>query len=219
MVRSLPHPSPFAGLDARRIAGNTLVVTLHLLAFAVLMLPAQWEPPAASKPDHVVVPEWIVPPPKIKETEPPPPKPVEIKPVPPQTTPPRTVTESPPVDTRPVFETGTEIAMPEIDTGPPVDTYVVGPPAPAELALDVHPSPRYPRTAIRAGHEGTVLLRVRVDAFGRPQEVTIERSSGHHELDRSARETVLQRWRFQPAQRDGQPVAAWGLVPIRFTLP
>jgi protein TonB len=218
MVRTLPHPSAFADLDAKRIAGNTLVVALHALAFAVLMMPAAWEPPPAPM-REVVVPVIVTPPETITETTPPPPikKPEEVRPR--QETPTRIVTESPPVDTTPVFAEGTELAPPETDAGPPVETYDPGPPAAVTLALDVHPSPRYPRASLRAGDEGTVVLRVRVDADGRPLEVTIEQSSGHRELDRSARETVLQRWRFQPAQRDGRNVEAWGLVPVRFTLP
>ena len=64
-----------------------------------------------------------------------------------------------------------------------------------------------------------MLLRVLVDARGQPVEVTIERSSGHRELDRSAREKVLAEWRFHPAQRDGVPVSAYALVPVDFSLP
>jgi protein TonB len=29
---------------------------------------------------------------------------------------------------------------------------------------------------------------------------------------------VQQRWRFEPAMRDGRAVQAWGLVPIDFSL-
>lgn len=94
-----------------------------------------------------------------------------------------------------------------------------GPPTLAILAYDVHPAPRYPRQSLRDGHAGTVTLRVRVDEYGQPQEVVIERSSGHRELDRAAREQVLARWRFHPAQHQGRAVAAYALVPIVFSLP
>lgn len=217
MVRTLPHPSAFAGVDAKRIAGNTLVVSLHVLAFAVLMMPAQWQPPETRR-ETVVVPEIVQPPIKLKPVLPPPDKPRVVTERPRDRTP-RPVVEQPPVEQPPVFAEGTELAQPVIDVGPPVDTFEPGPPAQADLALDVHPTPRYPSSSIRRGEEGLVLLRVLVDAQGRPQEVSIERSSGHTALDRSARDTVLQRWRFRPAQRDGHDVAAWGLVPVRFTLP
>ena len=72
---------------------------------------------------------------------------------------------------------------------------------------------------LRAGDEGTVLLRVLVDETGRPREVSIETSSGHRLLDQAAREQVLAKWRFHPATRQGRAVAAYALVPIDFKLP
>jgi len=218
MVRTLPHPSPFAAIDGKRIAGNTVVVALHALVFAVLMVPAGMvEPP--TRREMRVEPVWIEPE-EIRATIPPPdPVPVVIRRDPPQaTTPDRVVPDAPPIDTSVIVDEGSEPAV-EAIAGPPVDAWEPGPPQAVQLALDVHPAPPYPRQSIRAGHEGTVTLRVHVDAAGRPLEVTIERSSGHRELDRAARDTVLNRWRFQPAQREGQNVPAWGLVPIRFVLP
>jgi protein TonB len=70
-----------------------------------------------------------------------------------------------------------------------------------------------------AGIEGTVLLKVLVDETGQPVDVAIERSSGDRRLDKAAREQVLQRWRFHPAQRGGRAIAAYALVPVEFSLP
>lgn len=86
------------------------------------------------------------------------------------------------------------------------------------LATLVAPPPRYPAQARRAGMQGTVVLRVLVDAQGRPQQIVIQDSSGHRLLDRAARRQVLERWRFKPAMRGGHAVAAWALVPVVFTL-
>jgi protein TonB len=88
----------------------------------------------------------------------------------------------------------------------------------AQLRYAVAPPPAYPRDALRTGAEGTVLLRVLVDVDGRPLEVIVDRSSGHRSLDREAVRQVQQRWRFEPAMRDGRAVQAWGLVPIGFSL-
>ena len=63
-----------------------------------------------------------------------------------------------------------------------------------------------------------MTLRILVDVDGRPLQVQVERSSGHRSLDREAVRHVQQRWRFEPATRDGRPVQAWGLVPIDFSL-
>lgn len=80
-----------------------------------------------------------------------------------------------------------------------------------------NPPPAYPTLSRRLGEDGRVLLRVFVTPDGRAREVRIERSSGHARLDRAAREAVS-RWRFVPAMRAEEPVAAWVLVPISFAL-
>jgi len=80
-----------------------------------------------------------------------------------------------------------------------------------------NPAPRYPRLSQRIGEEGTVRLRVMVDAEGRPVEWAIEASSGHDRLDQAALD-VIEEWRFTPAQRNGQPVAGEVIVPMRFRL-
>jgi len=80
------------------------------------------------------------------------------------------------------------------------------------------PPPRYPLAARRAGMQGTVLLRVLVDARGRPREVVVARGSGFALLDRVARRQVLRAWRFRPAQAGGRATPAWALVPVVFRL-
>ena len=77
--------------------------------------------------------------------------------------------------------------------------------------------PSYPADSARAHEEGTVVLRVLVDADGNPQRVEIARSSGHARLDAAARDGVLHA-RFRPVLRDGAAVEAWGLVPVAFKL-
>ncbi|MFN3751853.1 MAG: energy transducer TonB [Thiobacillus sp.] len=80
-----------------------------------------------------------------------------------------------------------------------------------------NPKPAYPSLSRRMGEEGEVRLRVLVDAAGNAQQVEIERSSGFPRLDQAALDTV-KRWRFVPARQGDQPVAAWVIVPIQFTL-
>jgi protein TonB len=67
------------------------------------------------------------------------------------------------------------------------------------------------------GYEGTVLLNVRVNPNGLVEDVKIAVSSGHSLLDQSALLSV-KTWRFKPARRGDQPVAAWVRVPVRYTL-
>ena len=65
--------------------------------------------------------------------------------------------------------------------------------------------------------QGTVLLRVFVDANGLPQQIEIKKSSGFDRLDKAAISSV-QRWRFVPGKRNGIPEGMWNNVPINFIL-
>jgi TonB family protein len=58
------------------------------------------------------------------------------------------------------------------------------------------------------GQEGEVRLDVRVGTDGKVTEIRLRQSSGSALLDRTAIDTV-QKWRFEPATIDGQPVAEW----------
>lgn len=217
--RSLPQPSPFAAVDAKRIAGNTLALAIHAVVFAVLLVPSTWTPPAKPERPPVmrVLPEFV-PPPEIPVMPAPPEQRPVVRPRPEPVARPVQNT-APAIDSPPVQEEGSEPAV-AVDPGPPVeDSFDVGPPALATLAYDVYPPPRYPRQALRRGAEGTVLLRVLVDEQGWPKEVAIETSSGHRDLDRAAREQVLAKWRFHPATRQDRPIPAYALVPIGFSLP
>lgn len=80
-----------------------------------------------------------------------------------------------------------------------------------------HP-PKYPLEAIRARHEGKVLVMAKIGVNGQVTETKIELSSGYLELDDSAVSTVSG-WKFNPAYRDGAPVASWARVPVNFSLP
>lgn len=77
--------------------------------------------------------------------------------------------------------------------------------------------PTYPEIARRRGAEGDVLLKVLVGAEGKVADIRIEHSCGHPSLDRAAMHSV-KNWLFAPATRDGQAVAMWVDVPIRFQL-
>jgi protein TonB len=80
-----------------------------------------------------------------------------------------------------------------------------------------NPPPAYPRSARRAGEEGTVVLRILVSTDGAAARVELEHSSGSASLDSAALDAV-QRWRFVPARRGATPVEAWVKVPVVFRL-
>jgi protein TonB len=77
--------------------------------------------------------------------------------------------------------------------------------------------PSYPAIARRMGWEGTVVLEVEVQADGRVGDVSVAESSGHAVLDRAAADAV-RAWRFEPAERLGEPVASHVRLPVQFQL-
>lgn len=102
------------------------------------------------------------------------------------------------------------------------------PPAPAKAEISVsaprfdvdyldNPAPVYPALAKRMGEEGKVMLRVHVEANGQPSRIEIRNSSGSPRLDQAAEQAVW-RWKFVPAKRGNDAVAAWVVVPISFNL-
>ena len=93
---------------------------------------------------------------------------------------------------------------------------VVEPPR-ADMAYLENPAPAYPSAAKRAGEQGRVMLRVRVDPEGGVERIEVQATSGHPRLDEAALAAV-RRWRFAPARRAGQAIAGWALVPITFSL-
>ena len=80
-----------------------------------------------------------------------------------------------------------------------------------------HPKPPYPTLSRRLGEVGQVRLRVLVGPDGRPQQVRLQRSSGHRRLDDAAIDGV-RGWRFKPRLRDGAPESAWVEQTITFEL-
>jgi protein TonB len=94
-------------------------------------------------------------------------------------------------------------------------TEVDAPPVP--LSLEVPPG-EYPREAREAGFEGDVRLRLRVDAEGRVREAEVLSDPGHG-LGAAAVPIAKRYYRFRPAQRGGQPVAAELVLTVRFQLP
>lgn len=80
-----------------------------------------------------------------------------------------------------------------------------------------NPAPEYPAMSKRNGEEGRVLLLVQVNAEGHPTDVTIKQSSTFVRLDQAALNAV-RGWRFVPAKRGGEAIAASVVVPLTFKL-
>lgn len=77
--------------------------------------------------------------------------------------------------------------------------------------------PPYPPAMQREGLEGTVTLRVTIDARGRVSAVE-EVSATHPAFFEAARRHALRAWRFRPATRDGVAIISEQILTLRFQL-
>jgi protein TonB len=78
-------------------------------------------------------------------------------------------------------------------------------------------SPVYPYEARQKTIEGVVMVKFLVDGEGRVTRVAVVEADPPKVFDQAALDAVRQ-WRFQPASLDGEAVAAWMSVPIRFKM-
>lgn len=81
----------------------------------------------------------------------------------------------------------------------------------------VQPPPLYPVGARRAGQEGVVELAFTVTAAGEVVDVEVLASRPGTVFVGAARSAV-ERWRFEPGMREGEPVAVRVEVPLQFRL-
>jgi TonB family protein len=78
------------------------------------------------------------------------------------------------------------------------------------------PEPRFSEAARQAKFQGTVILQIVVDKTGNVAKIRLERALGY-DLDDNAMEGVKV-WRFEPATKDGQPVAIVMNIEVSFNL-
>jgi protein TonB len=85
----------------------------------------------------------------------------------------------------------------------------------APRALDT-PDPEYSEEARKAKYQGTCVLWLIVGPDGKPRDVKVARALGMG-LDEKAIQAV-RNWRFEPAMKDGKPVAVQINVEVNFRL-
>jgi periplasmic protein TonB len=78
------------------------------------------------------------------------------------------------------------------------------------------PDPEYSEEARKAKYQGVVVLWLVVGPDGRPRDMRVQRGLGMG-LDEKAVEAVKQ-WKFEPATKDGKPVAVQINVEVNFRL-
>jgi TonB family protein len=78
------------------------------------------------------------------------------------------------------------------------------------------PDPEYSEEARKAKYQGVCVLWLIVGSDGRPRDVKVARSLGMG-LDEKAIDAV-RKWKFEPAMKDGKPVAVQIMVEVNFHL-
>lgn len=173
--------------------------------FSVSLLPMS--PPAPTPPAPAPAPK---PQPVVKKAQP--------KPVPtPKSAPSSSqsaISQAQPTPTQTTTPEVTSAAAPSGADKPSTAVAVV----PAHDAAYLNnPRPAYPSMSRRLAEEGRVMLEVHVLPDGTPSKVALARSSGFSRLDEAALEAV-KRWKFVPAKRGGEAVAAVVTIPMPFVL-
>jgi protein TonB len=110
-------------------------------------------------------------------------------------------------------------------TPPPAEATPQSPPVPASAlttlpeVLDVTiPSSEYPRRALAANAEASVILRILIDETGRVREAKVLREPGHG-FGVAAMRSALAHFRFSPPRLHGTPVATWWVFTVMYVLP
>jgi periplasmic protein TonB len=81
--------------------------------------------------------------------------------------------------------------------------------------LLTHPDPVY-TGSVPGNYDAPVILSVFVGTEGQPLSILLGRAAGYG-MDEAAIEEV-KKWRWHPATKDGQPVAAQTTVQVRFRI-
>ncbi len=202
------------GLFRQRGGALVIIIGLHVVAVAVAMhthmrVDANPETVAmqvviVSESSPVEAPPLLAPPPLVQMSMPPIEVPVVDFPAPTAITP-------PPV----VVAAVATVAQP----APPVAVQSDGPVVLSENEVDYlrRPELRYPRAAKQARLQGTVMVSVLIDADGRPQEVSVQQSSGYEQLDREGCDAISHAL-FKPHRIHGVPRRARAIIPVEFSL-
>lgn len=77
-------------------------------------------------------------------------------------------------------------------------------------------APEAPNGFAKGGVPGLVTVGFTVDLKGSVQDAAVVKTT--HEILNEPALSALRKWRFKPAQKDGQPVAMHVVLPIKFDI-
>jgi protein TonB len=145
---------------------------------------------------------------------------VAPRPAPPSITPANTRPATTPANTAPANTIASTAPVEEILTAKPPPVTAAPPPATVasritEPQILARVAPEYPAVARQRKVEGWVELEFIVGVDGRARDVRVIDSKPGHMFDAAALRAIS-RWKFKPAERDGQPEAARSRTKITF---
>ena len=204
------------GMSKNRMIALGLVALLHVfLGYAFITGLALKAVKAIVNPLETVNVKEDAPPPD--EPPPPPPKDIEIPPF------------VPPPEVSVAQEAAPSITVQQATPQPEPPRFT--PPAPKAEAPSSPPTPAtpkgrgnviseddYPDASRRAEEQGVTRVSYTIDPTGKVSACTVTSSSGSARLDDATCKIIMRRFRFNPATRDGQPVAETKTQPVRWQL-
>ncbi len=167
------------------------------------------------------VPVKSVPPPVVQKAEAEPPAAKTVVPV--QTPPVEIAKNEPARVTAPAAETAPPSLPKSVPIEPPKSAPVESPKTPAFVAVERDPQivrlekPSFPGFVWKMGGEGQVVVRVLIDANGKPLDSQILKST-NPVFEQPVIDAVMKS-QFNPAQMGQGPVAAWLTIPFKFKQP
>lgn len=192
-----------ANTKDRRVVSIAIVGALHIAFIYAMLVALGYVPPPIHPTTSTVV---VIPNVQTKVVQPQPPIRSTM------------VTPENPAVRPPVFTIGPDDGAgpgngPQTGSGTPGESFV-----PSTALAGTHSIPEYPVVDRRLGHEGTVRLRLTIDAQGVVGDAIVVASSGYDGLDTAAVAWVKAHWRYKPALQNGTPVPSSTKADVTFRL-
>jgi protein TonB len=200
----------------RKVLGLSFVISAAVHAGIAVLFPTLDIQATPSKPDQIVIQIEDLPETRQISRPPPPPRPA---------VPIETESEDVPDDVT-IETTDLELEDVPVDLPPPPPAGSEEAPFEEEEILEVwkveqkprllrRALPVYPQFALRAGLQGSVMLKVLLGKDGKAESVRMLKGE---EIFRKSAEDAVRKFLFEPARQSDRPVKVWLVIPIHFKL-
>ena len=200
----------------RKVLGLSFVISAAVHAGIAVLFPTLDIQATPSKPEQIVIQIEDLPETRQISRPPPPPRPA---------VPVETESDDVPDDVT-IETTDLELEDVPVDLPPPPPAGSEEAPFEEEEILEVwkveqkprlvrRALPVYPEFALRAGLQGSVMLKVLLGKDGKAESVRMLKGE---EIFRKSAEDAVRKFLFEPARQSDRPVKVWLVIPIHFKL-